>query len=126
MLDRNEVMELIARIEKADNWSDIEVEEYENLCETLELEYHDYDDPDPVGLGKYSTREEAMKELKKYRPNCYYNPYGKFYHVTEYFIDCYEADEDGEFLSGCDYISAYEYKFDNEIDDIVFTEEKGE
>lgn len=32
MLDRNEVMELIARIEK--------------LCETLELEYHDYDDPD--------------------------------------------------------------------------------
>lgn len=84
------------------------------------------DDPDPVGLGKYSTREEAMKELKKYRPNCYYNPYGKFYHVTEYFIDCYEEDEDGEFLSGCEYISAYEYKFDNEIDDIVFTEEKGE
>lgn len=32
MLDRNEVMELIARIEKADNWSDIEVEEYEKLC----------------------------------------------------------------------------------------------
>lgn len=46
MLDRNEVMELIARIEKADNWSDIEVEEYEKLCETLGLEYHDYDDPD--------------------------------------------------------------------------------
>lgn len=45
MLDRNEVMELIARIEKADNWSDIEVEEYERLCETLGLEYHDYDDP---------------------------------------------------------------------------------
>ena len=46
MLDRNEVMELIARIEKADNWSDIEVEEYERLCETLGLEYHDYDAPD--------------------------------------------------------------------------------
>lgn len=46
MLDRNEVMELIARIEKADNWSDIEVEEYEKLCETLGLEYHDYDNPD--------------------------------------------------------------------------------
>ena len=45
MLDRNEVMELIARIEKADNWSDIEVEEYERLCETLGFEYHDYDDP---------------------------------------------------------------------------------
>lgn len=46
MLDRNEVMELISRIEKADNWSDIEVEEYERLCEALGLEYHNYDDPD--------------------------------------------------------------------------------
>jgi hypothetical protein len=77
-------------------------------------------------IKKVVFRRIRKKELKKYRPNCYYNPYGKFYHVTEYFIDCYEADEDGEFLSGCDYISAYEYKFDNEIDDIVFTEEKGE
>lgn len=46
MLDRNEVMELIGRIEAASNWDDIEVEEYERLCETLGLEYHDYDDPD--------------------------------------------------------------------------------
>nr|DAN94973.1 MAG TPA: hypothetical protein [Caudoviricetes sp.] len=80
------------------------------------------DDPDPVSLGKYSTKEEAMKELKKHKPDCYYNSYGKFYHVTEYFIDCYEADEDGEFLSGCDYVSAYEYKYDSELDDIVVTE----
>ena len=80
------------------------------------------DAPDPVGLGKFSTKEEALKELKKYSPDCYYNPYGKFYRVTEYAIDCYEEDEDGEFLSGCDYISAYEYKYDGEHDGIVITE----
>ena len=48
MLNRNEVMELIARIEKADNWNDIEVEEYEELCESLGLNYHNYDDPDKM------------------------------------------------------------------------------
>lgn len=58
MLDRNEVMELIARIEAADNWSDIEVEEYEKLCETLGLEYHDYDDPDRLFEG---IKEAAEK-----------------------------------------------------------------
>ena len=59
MLDRNEVMELIARIEKADNWSDIEVEEYERLCETLGLEYHDYDDPDRL----FEDIKEAAEKL---------------------------------------------------------------
>lgn len=59
MLDRNEVMELIARIEKADNWSDIEVEEYEKLCETLELEYHDYDDPDRL-FDDIKTKAEKL------------------------------------------------------------------
>ena len=58
MLDKNEVMELIARIEKADNWSDVEVEEYEGLCETLGLEYHDYDDPDKLFE---DIKEEAAK-----------------------------------------------------------------
>lgn len=59
MLDRNEVMELIARIEAADNWSDIEVEEYEKLCETLGLEYHDYDDPDRL----FEDIKEAAEKL---------------------------------------------------------------
>ncbi len=59
MLDRNEVMELIARIEAADNWSDIEVEEYERLCETLGLEYHDYDDPDRL----FEDIKEAAEKL---------------------------------------------------------------
>ena len=59
MLDRNEVMELIARIEAADNWSDIEVEEYERLCETLGLEYHDYDDLDRL----FEDIKEAAEKL---------------------------------------------------------------
>nr|DAK07305.1 MAG TPA: hypothetical protein [Caudoviricetes sp.] len=59
MLDRNEVMELIARIEAADNWSDIEVEEYERLCETLGLEYHNYDDPDRL----FDDIKEAAEKL---------------------------------------------------------------
>ena len=59
MLDRNEVMELIARIEAADNWSDIEVEEYERLCETLGLKYHDYDDPDRL----FEDIKEAAEKL---------------------------------------------------------------
>ena len=59
MLDRNEVMELIARIEAADNWSDIEVEEYERLCETLGLEYHNYDDPDRL----FEDIKEAAEKL---------------------------------------------------------------
>ena len=46
MLNRNEIMELIERIEKASNWDDIETAEYEKLCESLGLDYHDYDDPD--------------------------------------------------------------------------------
>ena len=48
MLNNKEVMELIGRIEAAANWSDIEVEEYEELCESLGLNYHNYDDPDKL------------------------------------------------------------------------------
>lgn len=46
MLNNKEVMELIGRIEEASNWDDIEVCEYEELCESLGLNYHNYDDPD--------------------------------------------------------------------------------
>ena len=46
MLNNKEIKELIGRIEKANNWDDIETAEYERLCESLGLDYHDYDDPD--------------------------------------------------------------------------------
>ena len=57
MLNRNEIEELIGRIEKADNWSDIETAEYERLCESLGLNYHDYDDPDRM----FEDIKEAAK-----------------------------------------------------------------
>ena len=46
MLNNKEIKELIGRIEAASNWDDIETAEYERLCESLGLNYHDYDDPD--------------------------------------------------------------------------------
>lgn len=59
MLNNREVMELIGRIEKADNWSDIEVDEYKRLCESLGLEYNHYDDPDRL----FKDIKEAAKKL---------------------------------------------------------------
>lgn len=47
-MNQNEINEMITRIEAADNWNDIEPEEYEALCEALGLNYHDYDDPDKL------------------------------------------------------------------------------
>ena len=60
MLNNKEVMELIGRIEKADNWDDIEVDEYKRLCETLGLDYHSYSDPDRL----FKDIKEAAKKLR--------------------------------------------------------------
>ena len=57
MLNNKEIKELIGRIEKVDNWSDIETAEYERLCESLGLNYHDYDDPDRL----FNDIKEAAK-----------------------------------------------------------------
>lgn len=46
MLNYTERADLIKKIDESANWSDIEPEEYEKLCESLGLNYHDYDDPD--------------------------------------------------------------------------------
>ena len=40
--------ELIERIDEAENWDDIDTEEYESLCANLGLDYYDYDDPDKL------------------------------------------------------------------------------
>jgi|GEM_PF-1482116 hypothetical protein len=78
-------------------------------------------DPTPESLGKFDNLEDAIKELKKHEPSCYYYEGGKAYEVVEYLIDCHEEDEDGEFLSGSDFIDAYDYKFNDEIDGIEIT-----
>ena len=46
MLNRNEIEELIGRIERAESWDAIEASEYIKLCESLGLNFKDYDDPD--------------------------------------------------------------------------------
>ena len=57
MLNNKEIKELIGRIEAASNWDDIEVEEYERLCESLGLNYHSYSDPDKM----FEDIKEAAK-----------------------------------------------------------------
>lgn len=77
-------------------------------------------EPDPIK--KFSTFEEAMEELKKpeYKPSCrYYSGWAvPFYMVEEYVIECYEADEDGEFISGSDFDAFWKFKFDSDLDGI--------
>ena len=46
MLNYTERADLIKKIDESVSWSDVELEEYEKLCESLGLNYHDYDDPD--------------------------------------------------------------------------------
>ena len=60
MLNNKEIKELIGRIEKADNWSDIEVEEYERLCESLGFDYSHYSDPDKM----FEDIKAAAKKLR--------------------------------------------------------------
>ena len=48
MKNVNEIDEMIKRIENAANWSDIEPEEYTEICESLGLDYSSYDDPDEM------------------------------------------------------------------------------
>lgn len=62
---------------------------------------------DPEPIKKFRTLAEAEEELSKskYAPSVEYmkgysSPY---YIITEYAIECYEEDEDGEFIEGSDY-----------------------
>ena len=59
MMNFDERAEMIARIEAADNWSDIEPEEYEALCDSLGLDYHDYDDPDRLFEDIVKAQDES-------------------------------------------------------------------
>lgn len=48
IMDFDARAELIERIDEAENWDDIDTEEYESLCANLGLDYYDYDDPDKL------------------------------------------------------------------------------
>lgn len=59
MLNRNEIEELIGRIERAESWDAIEASEYIKLCESLGLNFKDYDDPDRL----FEAIKVAAKKL---------------------------------------------------------------
>lgn len=85
------------------------------------------EDTDPQPVEKFETLEAAQKELKKevYKPSCvFYSSALPYYLVTEYMVECYEADEDGEFVCGSDYDSIYQFQFDEETDNIIIKLDK--
>lgn len=52
-----------------------------------------------------NSKEEAYAELKKYSSDVRFEKYnvGSGYRFTEYCVEEYEADEDGEFIEGSDF-----------------------
>lgn len=65
-------------------------------------------DPSPEKLATFNTEEEALEALKLYngQGGCVRCEgfSGSFYEVTVYAVECYEVDEEGEFVEGSDYI----------------------
>lgn len=79
------------------------------------------DDAEPESIKNFETLKEALDELKReeYKPSCVYRDYTvPFYFVTEYAVECYKVDDEGEFLDGSDFDSVYNFAFDDEINDI--------
>ena len=54
--------------------------------------------PEELNRWNIDDLEEAKKELKKYR--CTYEEDASMFNVTEYAIEIFEEDEDGEFVEG--------------------------
>lgn len=53
-----------------------------------------------------TDEESAQEELRKYR--CSYSGSNGAWDITEYALEYFEADEEGEFISGSDYYIAKE------------------
>ena len=73
-------------------------------------------DIDPESLGKFQTEEEAVEECKKHVPDL--REYPGFFVIEECYIEIYEEDENGEFVSGSDYDAPIEYEWDEETENI--------
>lgn len=64
------------------------------------------EDSEPKLIKRFSSFEEAKKELQKYeKASCYkFSSHGMaFYNVEGYGIECNVVDEDGEWVDGGDY-----------------------
>lgn len=63
--------------------------------------FGDWTDPKTIQEWPIEEVEAAKAELKKYK--CSYRMRRKYIDVTEYGLEYYDVDEDGDFLIGSDY-----------------------
>ena len=56
---------------------------------------------DPVEIARFDNNDDAMAELRKHK--CEIWESGSVWRVSGYAVEAFEADDDGEFLSGSDY-----------------------
>ncbi len=71
-------------------------------------------------IKRFKAEIKSKEKKDIYKPSCVYRAWTvPFYAVEEYAIECYEADEDGDFLIGSDYDWIVDYKFNEEKDGIV-------
>lgn len=78
------------------------------------------EDENPESIHKFYDKETALKELDKYKPELrkLSGGSGSYFLVTEYAVEAYEADEDGEFVDGSVYYTN-EFEWNEEIENIV-------
>ena len=58
-------------------------------------------DSDPVEIGRFYEKAEAMEELSNYK--CKVWESGNVWRVSGFAVETFDADDDGEFLTGSDY-----------------------
>lgn len=73
---------------------------YENFSKGDSI-FGDFAEPEEIKRWSMDQEEEAKETLKKYR--CEYEKARELWYITEYALEYFEADEDGEFVSGSDY-----------------------
>lgn len=85
-------------------------------------------DVNPEELKRWTgegCREKALEELKKFNSSYYMEE--QLTDVTEYAVETYEADEDGDFLEGSDYdfaepVTQVYFLNTSDYNEIVFTD----
>lgn len=58
-------------------------------------------DSDPVEIGRFYEKAKAMEELSNYK--CKVWKSGSVWRASGFAIETFDADDDGEFLTGSDY-----------------------
>ena len=98
----NNTIRLLKGSERLDNRN------YKNFSKGDSI-FGDFSHPKEIKRWSIKQEEEAKKELEKY--HCEYEKSRELWYITEYALEYFEADEDGEFISGSDYNLAETEKF---------------